>query len=278
MIKVDIQEYKEIVLSVLVRIDRICREHGLTYMLCYGTLLGAVRHQGFIPWDDDVDIIMPREDYNALSELIRAENWGLNFISIETCKETIYPYGKVCDARTMVEEDHFRPVKGYGAFVDVFPMDYLPEDEKAWRAYQKKHIWLRKLITHSARTGFSRTGSPVTNAKRWAAFWAGKLFSTRKLIEGMTSRILAFNQTPTGRVGVVWDLSFPACSARKNSEVVFEGHCFLAPEDPNEVLTRLYGDYWKLPPESERVNKHPLVCHWIGERQSEAKESKEMGV
>lgn len=261
MRKVDIQEYKEIVLSVLVRIDRICRENGLTYMLCYGTLLGAVRHQGFIPWDDDVDIIMPREDYDALSRLIRAENLGLNFISIETNKDTIYPYAKVCDTKTVVDEKHFRCVKGYGAFVDVFPMDYLPEDERAWHVMKKKHIQLRRLITHTARTGFVWTSSPLTNAKRMAAFAVGKCLSTRRLIEAMTATLLEGNKTPTGRIGVVWDLDFPADFARKTSEVIFEGYLFLAPEDPHEVLTRLYGDYMQLPPESERVNKHPLDCY-----------------
>ncbi len=261
MRKVDLQEYKHIVLSVLVRIDRICRENGLTYMICYGTLLGAVRHQGFIPWDDDVDIIMPREDYNSLSRLIREGDWGLNFISIETNKDTIYPYAKVCDVKTTVKEKNFRSVKGYGAFVDVFPMDYLPEDEGAWRAMKKKHVQLRRLITHTARTGFVWTSSPLTNVRRMAAFAVGKCLSTRKLIETMTANLLEGNKTPTGRVGVVWDLDFPAACARNTSEVTFEGHRFLAPKDPHEVLTRLYGDYMQLPPECERVIKHPLDCY-----------------
>lgn len=254
------QEYQQVALSILLRIDRLCRAHQLTYMLCYGTLLGAVRHQGFIPWDDDVDIIMPREDYQALAVLIRETDCGLNFLNIETCPQTIYPYGKVCDVRTMAYEHNFRHVEGYGVFVDVFPMDYLPQDERAWRAFRQRHIWLRKLITHSARTGFTRTQSRWLNAKRAAALLVGRMCGTRRLICGLNRRCLA--RRPTERVGVVWDLSFPAQCARNTTEVTFEGHRFLAPEHPDRVLRELYGDYWQLPPPEQRIPKHDMVCYW----------------
>lgn len=256
------QEYKQTALSILVRIDRLCRAHQLTYMLCYGTLLGAVRHQGFIPWDDDIDIIMPRADYDALAALICREDCGLNFISIETSPQTIYPYGKVCDVTTVAYEHDFRHVEGYGVFVDVFPMDYLPDEERAWQRCRRRSVWLRKLVTHSARTGFSRTASPVTNLKRTAAYLVGHMCSTRQLIWGMTQARRKQNETPTGRMGVSWDIAFPAQCAYRTSEVLFEGHRFLAPEDPDQVLKELYGDYMQLPPEEQRVYKHPMDCYW----------------
>ena len=83
MKEISIQAYKGIVLDILVRIDKICREHNLTYMLMYGTLIGAIRHKGFIPWDDDIDIVMPREDYYTLMELINKNKKKKSFLRKE---------------------------------------------------------------------------------------------------------------------------------------------------------------------------------------------------
>ena len=121
MRKLTLDEYKAVVRDVLFKIDDICRENGLTYFLDSGTLLGAVRHKGFIPWDDDIDIAMFREDYNRLADIIQNGHYGLNFLRIEECPDTIYPYGKICDTSTTLVEKNFRTPEGYGAFVDVSP-------------------------------------------------------------------------------------------------------------------------------------------------------------
>ena len=99
MKRLTIEEYKNRILEIMLVIDRICRENGFRYSIVYGTLLGAIRHRGFIPWDDDIDIAMTRSTYARLKEYILAHpELGLNFIDISTQPDTIYMCGKVCDA------------------------------------------------------------------------------------------------------------------------------------------------------------------------------------
>ena len=134
------EEYKQIVLDILLRIDHLCKHNNLRYMISYGTLLGAVRHQGFIPWDDDIDIVMPRKDYDLLCKVVNKSDCNLRFLCPETSEDTIYPYGKICDIRTKLKESNFIEVEGYGAYVDVFPLDYLPDSDKEEMKLYKKSI------------------------------------------------------------------------------------------------------------------------------------------
>ncbi len=255
------EEYKEVVLGVLLQIDEICRTNDLTYMLCYGTLLGAVRHQGFIPWDDDVDIIMPRKDYDVLRQLITDGDYGLNFISIETHRDTIYPYGKVCATDTTLYEKHFRPVKGYGAFVDVFPMDYLPKDPKKRARLRRRYTWARKLITHSGRQSIEWTTSWWTNLLRCGAFIVGKCVSTEWMIRKTNAHSKRLNDEYTGIQGVVWDMDFPAECMQNTTELLFEGHSLRVPQNPELLLERIYGDYMTPPPIEQQIQKHSLECY-----------------
>lgn len=262
MKRISIEEYKTIVLSILVKIDKVCRENKLTYQLAFGTLLGCIRHGGFIPWDDDIDIIMPREDYNKLQDIITKENLGLNFISIDNCENTIYPYGKVCDTSTILIEKNFKRVPGYGAFVDVFPLDYLPEDNKKYRRYRKKARIMLKLITHSARTGFEKSTSLRTNFMRFCVFALSRVLSTKKLILSLEKMTKSYKRTKY--------LGLPCCVSEFRIEKekiydtksgLFEGYEFQIPQDADFFLKLMFGDYMRLPPEDERVNKHQLNCY-----------------
>lgn len=266
MRKIGMEEYKSIVLDVLVKIDTICRKNGLKYMLMYGTLIGAVRHKGFIPWDDDIDIAMPREDYYKLAEIIGKNDFGINFLTIDNCPDTIYPYGKICDTRTVVKEKNFKQVSGYGAFVDVFPLDYMPDDQAERIKYCKKCRSLIIWITHSSRTGYAHSGSLKTNLSRALAFYIGKAINTQRLIRKLDGLLKRFNleNGKTSYLGLPWgyyaDKLYPASMLEELTEVEFEGHRFFAPKEYDKVLRMRYGDYMKLPPENERVYLHSLNC------------------
>jgi len=261
MKRLSIDEYKKIELEILIKVDKICREHNINYFLFAGTLLGAVRHQGFIPWDDDIDISMMREDYNKLAKIIQNGDYGINFIRIEENPDTIYPYGKICDETTFVREQNFKPVKGYGVFIDVFPFDYLPEEERVRMKLKKKYYRLYQVLTHSSRTGYVKTDSTSTNIKRALAMRFSKLFSVNHIVKKMNSSFIELNEKKTPFVGLAWAFAWPAEEYLCTSDVVFEGYPFKAPLNPSHVLRIQYGDYMKLPPESEQVAKHSLECY-----------------
>ena len=261
MKRLSVEEYKQVELDILIKVDKICRENNINYFLFAGTLIGAVRHKGFIPWDDDIDISMLRKDYDKLANIIQNGNYGINFIRIEENKDTIYPYGKICDTSTVVKENNFKTVKGYGVFIDVFPFDYLPESEKERRRLKNKYYRLYQLLTHSSRTGYVKTDSAITNIKRACAFFFSKLFNTQRLVTKMNQELKDLNKTKSNMVGLAWAHAWPLEDYLSTSEVTFEGYKFYAPKNPDRILKIHFGDYMKLPPRSERVLKHSLICY-----------------
>ena len=119
-----LQEIQQANLSALVEIDRICRENRLRYFLAYGTLIGAVRHHGFIPWDDDVDIFMPRKDYDALHKIL-GDGIVNGFKLCTRANTKHYPYyiPRFCNMRYRYETEQKEPIFDIGAFVDIYPLD-----------------------------------------------------------------------------------------------------------------------------------------------------------
>ena len=264
MRKIDIEEYKKIVVNVLAQIDRICRENNLEYFLAYGTLIGAIRHNGFIPWDDDIDIIMMRDNYNKLREIICNGDYDIRFIDITTNPDTIYPYGKICDKHTHLKEKNFVQVKDYGAFVDVFPFDYLPEDEEKRRELNKKYRKMEKIVVHSSRTGYNKTGNTITDLKRFFSFHIFRHFNTSKLVKKMDDAFTELSKVKTNRVGVPWgsgNVSYPESYFKNPVEHIFEDKMFYIPEKYDEILTVQYGNYMEPPPENKRIYSHSLECY-----------------
>ena len=114
-------------MSMLKEIDSFCRTNGITYYLAFGTLLGAVRHQGFIPWDDDIDIMMPRKDYERFEQAFSSVK-NYRFLTKNNTENFPYPYGKVIDTRTVKKEPLRTRYQVIGLDIDVFPIDNYPNE------------------------------------------------------------------------------------------------------------------------------------------------------
>ena len=235
-------------LEILKAIDRICRLHQIDYWLDGGTLLGAVRHKGFIPWDDDIDIAMPREQLTRFVETARKElPEELLIQTPETEPALRLPICKVRDKNSFLVEpdDDFKSPYNKGLYVDIFPMIDYPSCSKRFykrvcRGFCRADAILRAKHNYNFRAAAEFF---YFEAKRAACLLSWKLACAGKMRGEFISNTL--NNNGYG-IAHRKDSVFPL------SEIGFEGCRFQAPANPDAYLSELYGDYLQLPPEDKR--------------------------
>lgn len=147
MQELSLEKQKLLMLEILLDFDKVCRNNGIRYSLAYGTLLGAVRHQGFIPWDDDIDVIVFRADYEKLIQILNSQMQGNHsFICVENNPGFSAPLGKIIDNTTILEQSgHFSDRINLGVYIDVFPYDMVPEKKSDRKKVLKKAVFLQTL-------------------------------------------------------------------------------------------------------------------------------------
>ena len=257
-------EYKDKLLEVMLKIDRICRENGIWYTIIYGTLLGAVRHRGFIPWDDDMDIAMPRSEYVKIREYISSHpELGLSFVDYSNHKDTIYVCGKICDNETLVKESDFRQVDNFGAFVDVFPLDNLPDNEEERKRFKSYARYQAKLIQHSAKIKPGKPNGIGHAFLLYAAFVYSHCFDTWRLIKKLDTYCNKYKGVQTRYCGVPYFISvFEKSDFDELIDLPFEGAFLRGPKNYDKILNIAYDNSYKvLPPPEERIN-HQVECYW----------------
>ncbi|MDY2594652.1 MAG: LicD family protein [Oliverpabstia sp.] len=266
MREVEITEYKTILTELLIEVDRICRKHDIKYSLIAGTLLGAVRHHGFIPWDDDIDIAMPYEDYDKFAKVIQDYKYELNFIRIDEGHKTCFPYGKICNPKTVVFEGNLKPIEGYGAYIDVFPIINIPEKKAVpYNKYYKKYLTLYRLASYSMLTKYTKSNNLVKNFGRAVEFYFTRYIRPEWLVKKIMRDMVKINTTycNSKKKAILWErFVYPSELFENQQEVEFEGHMFFGTNNPDAFLKEMFGDYMKLPPESERILKHGLKCFY----------------
>lgn len=253
MIPISIDKQKEIEFDILVEIDKFCRENSITYLLTAGTLLGAVRHKGFIPWDDDIDIAMPRDSYEKFYSIFNIANSrkDLKLLSYRD-RTLVYPFMKVVNSNTIVKEDYVNPkYNTTGVWVDIFPIDGAPSRRSSFNIF--KFI----KIVH---------GISVSDPKS-AATMPRKI--SKNIIRTMLrnpdpyriseeyDRRAALNRLEPSRniASVVWGYGKSEIlpySYLDVEEIEFEGGLFFASKQRKLYLRQVYGNYLKLPPENQR--------------------------
>jgi lipopolysaccharide cholinephosphotransferase len=270
MKKLELDEIKQIELDILKACASFCEDNNLRYSLSYGTLLGCVRHRGFIPWDDDIDIVMPRADYDKLISLKQKFEDKNSYLRFRTLGDKRYPYPflKVIDTSTLVNEKEMESRYQTSLWIDVFPLDTVSGDERKHKSNVRTiDFWqkiLVKSIIKSSNIGQS-TLSRMLNSLILIpiAHLIGMVLNIPKICEDKAKKFVSANDAIV--TNYVWENSprkyvleirkvFPA------SKGYFEGIEFNIPNDSDYCLKLFYGDYMKLPPETERVSH--LVDAW----------------
>lgn len=238
--------------EILSEIDRICKKYNLVYYLAYGTLIGAIRHKGFIPWDDDIDITMPRNDYNKLKKICLEGKLNEKFFyqDVDTDPEYYLTYAKIRKNNTLFDESDTRHLNIHrGIFVDVFPLDRVERIDGF--GFKLKSIFLRNL---SHVIFMKKNGAPAVSRLNKMMYMFFKHFKTSQLIK-LYDWVIGRKQK--GNYYVYWDCLDDANTVDIYGEPIqieFCGKLFNAPKGYDKILKKVYGDYMKLPPVEQRVN------------------------
>lgn len=251
-------------LRLLDALTEHCDAHGLRYYLCAGTLLGAVRHGGYIPWDDDIDVMLPRADYDRFCATFPSPTApaGISLRSLVTRSDHVLPFAKLCDDRSRLEVES-DIIKGLGVFIDVFPLDGW-SDSRSRQTFQR--IVLKALLD------VMRIKHVVLRRKR--ARGRNVLLAVAKLVlSPLPPRRVALLMERVARLGpfdasseggvISWGYqeSVPVSAYGVPTKLKFEDRQCSAPGDPDTVLRVLYGDYRQLPPVDQQVTLHRFVAY-----------------
>ena len=259
---IGIEELKKIQKEILNEVVAFCKENNLRYCLAGGTLLGAIRHKGYIPWDDDIDIHMPRPDYEKfIATYNRKKDCKYQVVTHELDRRYEVPFAKVYLKGTIVKEFFYKP-SVFGAYIDIFPLDGV------------KHKWQAFVSAQGIRCMYIKT---MIFCNRQTLARKIRLFITKLILSPFSSHFILKTMR---RIATMYDYekcdhicSFGARTAMQEIftrdvfdsfvDVPFEEGTYKAPKGYDIYLTQKYDDYMQLPPEEKRVSLHNSQAYWL---------------
>lgn len=246
-------------LEILDEFVRVCQAHDLRYYLVGGTLLGAVRHQGFIPWDDDIDVAMPREDYDRFAQIASEELGPQYFYQCpDTDPHYFLTYAKVRKNGTEVYEERFRNAQFHkGVFIDIFPLDFCPKPGLVC------HLLFNVLavMNYRGQVDSGEPYKPYDEISGKIGYTVLRMFSSRGLVR-LRKKLLSLSKRLScgefiacfsGAYGYRKEV-FSNLWYSSGLSVPFENRKYVIPVMPNIILEQMFGpEYYKLPPKKKRV-------------------------
>lgn len=268
--EVTIRDVQKVQLELLNEFDRICKKHNIKYQLFAGTLLGAIRHDGFIPWDDDIDVCMLREEYEKLLEVWTNEKTDKYFLqNYKTDKSSMFHFSKFIKNNTILRTQMYRDVEmNQGIFIDIFPMDNVKPNSITGKihSFLYKNAFLLISTMNKNRAYIARNA--IVKYTRLSLYYITKLMPKEKIHQIVDKIICIFDNQETDYVACITNGDkediIKKFTVKRNTffnltEWNFEGMQFPIPRDYDYVLTKNYGDYMKLPPIEERIPHHGII-------------------
>lgn len=260
----ELRNLQALQLMIAKEVDLLCRKYNINYVITGGTLLGAVRHKGFIPWDDDLDIAIPRKDYEKFLAICKnelADAFFLQTIDTDPCYG--FAYAKVqLKGTCFLEKNAEKTGAISGVFIDVFPLDFLPKEKGLQKRLWRKLKFYKTLLLCKNKYKFAGKKSLVNKIAFQGMRFLSLLISRNKIIDKINRITAMFNSRETnvyinlfGAYSVGREI-FSKSAVELSKDILFEDTYLRGPNNPEVFLRNLYGDYMQLPPEDKRYNRH----------------------
>ena len=274
MKKLTLDEIKQVEYNVLCQIDEICRQEGINYSLAYGTLLGAIRHKGFIPWDDDIDLIMPRDDYERFLQYSQEHETPFFIISHRMDPKWPFLYTRVCNASTVIPDEPLWKWRGkMGLFVDILAVDGLGNTFSQAIRNMYGTVFLLSLANAANWDHFFKTRTRFKgyyDIVRFGFYVLGKLVNINKLLsytEKRQARYPIASKVYSGETSGAFAYGKKEIMASdmfsEFIEVEFEGKLFKAIKQYDKFLSTVYGDYMTPPPKEQQIGHHYINAYYL---------------
>lgn len=270
MKELSLEEVKQIELDLLIKVHEICTANSINYSIAYGTMIGAIRHRGFIPWDDDIDVLMTRPDYRKFISVCVKEKPSFDLFSIETNENYRGLFSQISAIGTFVE-DPFTDYKGIdmGVHIDVIPVDGLGIGDYETAVKNLKATSLRRkiqVVTKWDHYTKSTTHAWYYEPIRFALYIATRFISAKKYADRTNRMIQKYDFNESDYVAAISAAETIRSVQQKSDydeyvELEFEGYKFSCIKNYDAFLKRIYGDYMQLPPISQQVQKHAFKAY-----------------
>lgn len=266
MKKISTEESKKIMINILNYLDDVCRRNNIKYTLVGGSLIGAIRHKGIIPWDDDIDVGLLPEEYNKLMKCLKNGNNGkYKLLDIDTEKTYYYPFAKLVDTDTICNEIYLKKINNYGVFIDIFKYNNIPSDLNDIKRYYNITMKIRKQLYKAIQIDSKNFFKKIFHK------FFGNLITiktTRKITKKYIKYTEKYNNRKCKNVMINWT---PYGAERETHlktsfdsyiDAKFENIKVMIIKDYNRVLTNIFGDYMTPPPKEKQKSEHNLEAFW----------------
>lgn len=260
----DRKKIQSIETKILVEVDRICKKHNITYSVAYGSMIGAVRHHGSIPWDDDVDITMLRNDYIRFKEICKTELSSEFFYqSNDTDPNYYHLFDKIRMNNTIFKETFLSNYDiHHGVYIDIFPVDLVPQKKLQQVIQYYGFLFCRialnsKYLNIEARSGKKKFFAQIV---RFLTAFVSKDFLYKKAHDFISkykdsNSSIAESFCCSGRKKTIYDINY----YKETTSIEYDGYLVSIYSHYDEMLKDYYGNYMELPPIQKRNTKHDLV-------------------